>query len=89
MDIPDGYGMLLSTDWSRKLNGYISTDFSHMWLPWKGVPNQIGIDSTPKICLTISEYGEDNEILFLEIDLGTYRPKVEEVLMLHGSTEME
>lgn len=35
MDIPEGYGMLLSRDWARKLNGYIATDFSHMWLPWR------------------------------------------------------
>ena len=39
VDIPEGYGMLLSRDWTRKLNGYIAIDFSHMWFPWKGIPN--------------------------------------------------
>lgn len=85
VDIPDGYGMLLSREWSRRPNGYISTDFSHMWLPWKGVPNQIKIDNTPRLRLMITEYGEDNEILFLETNLGSYRPKVEDILMIQGS----
>lgn len=86
-DIPNGYGMLLSRDWSRKLKGYISTDFSHMWLSWKGVPNQIKIDCTPKLNLMIIEYGENNEMLFLETDLGSYKPKVGEILTLHESSK--
>ena len=43
-DIPEFYGLILSRDWSAKLNGYISTDYSHMWLPYKGKPNQIKIE---------------------------------------------
>lgn len=76
--------MLLSRDWSRKLNGYISIDFSHMWLPWKGIPNQIKIESTPKLILLITRYDEDNEILFMETDSGTYVPKIGEFLMQQG-----
>lgn len=44
VDIPEAYGLLLSRDWSRKLNGYFTMDWSHLWLPYKGVPNQIQID---------------------------------------------
>ena len=33
VDIPKVYGMLLSRDWSTKLNGYFSTDWSHLLLP--------------------------------------------------------
>lgn len=84
IDILDVYGMLLSRDWSRRLNGYFATGFSHMWLPWRGVPNQINIDSTPRLRLMITKYSEDNEILFLEKNLGTYKSKVEEVLMLQS-----
>lgn len=54
-----------------------------MWLPWRGIPNQINIDSTPRLRLMIPEYEEDNEVLFLATDLGTYRPKVA-VQMLQG-----
>lgn len=79
VDIPDGYGMVLGRDWTRRLNGFFATDFSHIWLPWKGIPNQIRIESTPRLKLMITEYGENNEILFCETDLG---PKV---LMLHCS----
>jgi hypothetical protein len=36
VDIPEAYGLLLSRDWSEKLNGYFSTDWAHLWLPLKG-----------------------------------------------------
>ena len=39
-DIPEAYGLVLSRDWSAKLNGFAS-DWSHMWIPYKGIPNQI------------------------------------------------
>ena len=35
-DIPETYGMWLSRDWSKKLEGYLSTDWSHLWLPLNG-----------------------------------------------------
>eukprot|EP00253_Pinus_taeda_P031155 PITA_31155 len=41
-DIPESYGLILSRDWSEKLHGYFSTDWSHMWLPYNGsYSNQI------------------------------------------------
>ena len=36
VDIPKAYGMLHSRDWSANLNGYFSTDWSHLFLPQKG-----------------------------------------------------
>jgi hypothetical protein len=44
VDIPESYGLLLSRDWSEKLNGYFSTDWAHLWLPLKGHMNMINID---------------------------------------------
>lgn len=34
--IPEAYVLLLSKDWYSKLNGYFATDWSHIWLPYKG-----------------------------------------------------
>ena len=38
-DIPDAYDLVLSKNWSAKLNGYFTSDWSHLWLPYKGSPN--------------------------------------------------
>ena len=41
-DIPEAYGLVLSRDWSAKMNGYFASDWSHLWLPYKGriyIPN--------------------------------------------------
>ena len=35
VDIPEAYGLVLSRDWSAKLNGYFASDWSHLWLPHK------------------------------------------------------
>ena len=34
VDIPEAYGLVLRRDWSMKLNGYFSTDWSHLWFPY-------------------------------------------------------
>jgi hypothetical protein len=39
VDIPEAYGMLLGRYWFKKLNGYFSTDWSHLWFPLKGHEN--------------------------------------------------
>ena len=44
VDIPEAYGLILSRDWSAKLNGYFATDRSHLWLPYKGHPKKIKVD---------------------------------------------
>lgn len=55
VDIPEAYGMLLSRDWSKTLNGYMYTYFYHMWLPWRGQANQIGIEREPRLKDLITE----------------------------------
>ena len=39
-DIPYGYGIILNKDWFARLKGYFASDWSHLWLPHKGVQNQ-------------------------------------------------
>jgi hypothetical protein len=43
VDIPESYGLLLRRDWLAKLQGYFSTDWSHLWLPYKRKENQIWV----------------------------------------------
>lgn len=49
VEITNTYGMLLSRNWSKDMNGYISTNWSHMWLPWRGIANQISVESEPRL----------------------------------------
>lgn len=73
IDIPEFYGFILSRDWSKKLHGYISTDWSHMWLPYKGNPNQIKIDWEKHMTHTITEFEQENQpIAFNNNILGNY-----------------
>ena len=44
VDIPEAYGMLLSRDWSSNLNGYFSTDWSHILLPQRGKSDMLRVD---------------------------------------------
>lgn len=44
VDIPEFYGLILRRDWSKNIHGYFTTDWSHMWLPYNGKPNQIRVD---------------------------------------------
>ena len=44
VDIPEAYGMLLSRYCSAKLNGYFSTDWSHLLLPQKGKGDMLRVD---------------------------------------------
>jgi hypothetical protein len=61
VDIPEAYGLLLSKDWSQKLQGYFATDWSHMWLPYKGRKNQIKVDNEAHMKHTITEMEGHNE----------------------------
>ena len=47
-----------------------------MWLPWKGLNNEIKIDVEPKLKTMITEYNSLNEIAFLKSDLGSYKVMV-------------
>lgn len=75
-DIPEFYGFILSRDWSENLHGYISTDWSHMWLPYKGKPNQIKIDWEKHMTHTITEFEQENQPKkFNNNILGNYSSK--------------
>jgi hypothetical protein len=41
VDIPDTDGFLLSRDWSAMLTRYFANDWSDLWMPYNGKPNQI------------------------------------------------
>ena len=47
-DISDVYGLVLSWDWSARLEGYFASDWSHLWLPFKGCQNQIKVFREPQ-----------------------------------------
>ena len=55
------------------LRGWFSTKFTQLWLPWKGLNNQIKIDAEPKLKTMIKKYNASNEIAFLQLDLGSYK----------------
>jgi hypothetical protein len=61
VDIPEAYGLLLSRDWSEKLNGYFSTDWAHLWFPLKGHTNMIRIDRERYLKHTVTDLEALNE----------------------------
>jgi hypothetical protein len=73
VDILKSYGMLLSRDWSEKLNVYFSIDRSHIWLPYNGQPNKIKVDREHHIKHTVTYLNDPNEpIMFNNCILGNY-----------------
>ena len=79
-DIPDAYGIVLSRDWSVKLNGYFASDWSHLWFPYKGSPNQIKILREPHMKYNVTRLEEKNEPVdsvlgnyFIELEPGNYQ----------------
>ena len=48
-DIPDTYGLVLSRYWGGKFEGYFASDWSHVWLPYKGCQNQIKVLREPQM----------------------------------------
>ena len=61
VNIPKAYGLILSRDWSAKLNGYFATDWSHLWLPFKGQPNKIRVDRERYMKHTVTDLNDTNE----------------------------
>ena len=55
-------------------------DFTQLWLPWKGLNNQIKIDAEPKLKMMIIEYNSPNEIAFLQLDIGSYKVMVIDII---------
>jgi len=62
-DIPEYYGLILSTDWSEKLHGYFATDWSHMWLPYNGKPNYIKVEQERHQNYIVTELEGENELV--------------------------
>ena len=60
-DIPDAYGLVLSRDWSARLEGYFASDWSHLWLPHKGSPNQIKVLRDPQMKYNVTQLEGKNE----------------------------
>ena len=79
-DIPEAYGLVLSRDWSTKLNGYFTSNWSHLWFPYKGSPNQIKVLREPHIKHNVTQLEGKNEPLnsvlgnyFIELEPGNYQ----------------
>jgi hypothetical protein len=61
VDIPEVYGMFLSTDWSEQLHGYFATDWSHLWLPENGKPNKIRVNRERYLKFTVTDLNDPNK----------------------------
>ena len=73
VDIPEAYGVILSRDWSAKLNGYFATDWSHLWLPFKGQPNKIKVDRERYMKHIVTDLNDPNEpVMFSHSILGNF-----------------
>lgn len=73
LDIPEAYGLLLNIESSRKLDGYFATDWSHMWLLYKGNCNQIWVEYERYMKHNVTPINGENEPLALtELMFGNY-----------------
>lgn len=69
-DIPEFCNVI---DWSKKLHGYFTTNWSHLWLPCNNKPNQIRVDSESHMKYYVTNLDEENEsISFTNNILGNY-----------------
>ena len=73
MKFPETYRLLVSREWTKFLRGWFSTNFTQLWLPWKGLNNQIKIDVEPNLKAIIIEYNAPNEVAFFQVYLGSYK----------------
>jgi hypothetical protein len=82
VDIPEAYGLLLRKDWSAKLQGYFSTNWSHLWIPYKGRMYHIRVDNEAHMKHTVMKIEGKNKPInfahsilancFLETNHGCY-----------------
>jgi hypothetical protein len=61
VDIPEVYGLFFSRDWSEKLHGYFSMDWSHLWMPENEQPNKIRINREHYIKYFVTDINDPNE----------------------------
>ena len=65
--------MILSRDWSIKLNKYFATDWSTLWLPFKGQPNKIKVDHERYMKHIVTDLNNLNEpVMFSNSILGNF-----------------
>ena len=65
--------MLLCRDWSAKLNGYFSTDWSHLLLPKKGKSDMLRVDHERYMKYVVTKLSGPNEpVMFTNSILGNY-----------------
>ena len=79
-DIPDAYGLVLRRDQAAKLEIYFASDWSHVWLPYKGCQNQIKVLRESQMKYNVTQLEGKNELVnyvlgnyFLELELGNYQ----------------
>ena len=79
-DISDAYGLVLSRDWAEKLEGYFASDWSHVWLPYKGCQSQIKVLREPRMKHNVTQFEGKNELInsvlgnyFLELEPRNYQ----------------
>jgi len=71
VDIPEAYGVILSIDCLAKLNGYFATNWSHLWLPYKGQPNKIKVEREHYMKHTVTKLNDPNKsVMFSRSILG-------------------
>ena len=65
--------MVLSRDWSAKLNGYFATDWSHLWLSYKERPNKIKFKQDWYMKHMVTDHNDTNElVMFSKLILGNF-----------------
>ena len=65
--------MLLSRDWLAKLNGYFSTNWSHLLLPQKGKGDMLRVDRERYMKYALMKLNAPNEpLMFTNSILGNY-----------------
>ena len=65
VDIPEAYGVILSRDWSTKLNGYFTIDWSHLSLPYKGQLNKIKVEQERYMKHMVTNLNDPNDLVML------------------------
>ena len=67
---------------ASKVEGYFSSDWSHLWSPSKGIPNQIKVLREPQMKYNVSQLDGKNELVnsvlgnyFIELELGNVQAK--------------
>ena len=72
----------MTRDWSARIIGYFASDWSHLWLPYKGSPNQIKVLREPQMKYNVTQLEGKNQPVnsvlgnyFIELEPGNYQAK--------------